>query len=101
MQTDLVIQGNSLSDGQMAELASACRAAQRRRLGPGAARLLDVDAGASVADTCVRMSLDHAFVPATARLSDFGLVPTGFEFAVAQVSPVLGPGHASQGEFHD
>lgn len=37
---------------------------------------------------------------AAEQLADFGSLPATFAFAVAQVSPVLGAGHAAQGEFH-
>lgn len=32
--------------------------------------------------------------------ADFGSLPGGFGFSIAQISPVLGPGHAAIGEFH-
>ncbi|MCW5721959.1 MAG: glycoside hydrolase/phage tail family protein [Devosia sp.] len=35
------------------------------------------------------------------QLADFGGVPSHFRFAVAQMSPVLGPGHWKQGEFDE
>jgi hypothetical protein len=34
------------------------------------------------------------------QVSDFGALPGAFAFTVAQISPVLGAGHAAQGEFH-
>jgi hypothetical protein len=34
------------------------------------------------------------------QLADFGAPPSSFVFTVAQISPVLGAGHAAQGEFH-
>ena len=34
------------------------------------------------------------------QAADFGGPPSGFAFTVAQVSPVLGVGHAARGEFH-
>ena len=74
MKFDLVIQGRSLADGQIAALAALCGSRKWRRLGPGAARLAGADCGAAVADICAQMRLDHAFVPATTKLSDFGLV---------------------------
>ncbi|SEP76747.1 Terminase-like family protein [Devosia sp. YR412] len=37
---------------------------------------------------------------AAEQLADFGAPPASFVFTVAQVSPVLGVGHATQGEFH-
>ena len=74
MKFDLVIQGRSLRDGQIAALASLCGSRKWRRLGPGAARLAGVDTGAAVESACDQMRLDHAFVPATTKLSDFALV---------------------------
>ena len=35
------------------------------------------------------------------QIADFGALPNTFHFSVAQISPVLGEGHAAQGEFHD
>ena len=35
------------------------------------------------------------------QTADFGGLPAGFGFTVAQISPVLGAGHAARGEFHD
>jgi hypothetical protein len=34
------------------------------------------------------------------QITDFGAQPNDFTFTVAQISPVLGVGHAAQGEFH-
>lgn len=38
---------------------------------------------------------------AAEQLADFGALPAGFAFTVAQISPVLGAGHQARGEFHD
>ena len=74
MQFDLVIQGQYIDNAQIEALARLCKAAQRRRLGPGAARLTGADRSADIAGACAELKLDHAFVPAQARLADFGLV---------------------------
>ncbi|GLQ10268.1 hypothetical protein GCM10007913_22000 [Devosia yakushimensis] len=37
---------------------------------------------------------------AAEQTADFGALPSGFGFTVAQISPVLGTGHAATGEFH-
>lgn len=74
MQFDLVIQGQTIDDTQIEALARLCKAAQWRRLGPGAARLTGADRSASMAGACADLKLDYAFVPAQARLADFGLV---------------------------
>jgi phosphoserine phosphatase len=74
MQFDLVIQGQHIDDTQIDALARLCKAARRRRLGPGAARLTGTDRSASIARACADLKLDYAFVPAQARLADFGLV---------------------------
>ncbi|SFZ85869.1 Putative phage tail protein [Devosia enhydra] len=42
-----------------------------------------------------------ALYSAADQIADFGALPAAFDFAVQQVSPVLGPGHAGQGVFHD
>lgn len=36
---------------------------------------------------------------AAEQTADFGVLPSAFSFAVAQVSPVLGAGHAATGSF--
>jgi hypothetical protein len=46
------------------------------------------------------VSTPAAAYGAALQLADFGAPPTSFDFTVAQVSPVLGAGHAAQGEFH-
>jgi phosphoserine phosphatase len=74
MQFDLVIQGQQIGDTQIEALARLSKAAERRRLGPGAARLTGADRSANIAGACADLKLDHAFVPAQARLADFGLV---------------------------
>jgi phosphoserine phosphatase len=74
MQFDLVIQGQQIDDARIEALARLCKAAAWRRLGPGAARLTAADRSAELAAACVELKLDHAFVPAQARLADFGLV---------------------------
>jgi len=72
--TDLIIQGPGLADAQAEALASLCRVQAWRRLGSGAARLADATPDPRLEAECARMRLDYAFVPAQARLSDFGLV---------------------------
>ncbi len=37
---------------------------------------------------------------AAEQMADFGALPAGFGFSVAQISPVLGVGHVATGEFH-
>jgi hypothetical protein len=37
---------------------------------------------------------------AAEQMADFGALPTGFGFGVAQISSVLGVGHVATGEFH-
>jgi phosphoserine phosphatase len=74
MSFDLVIQGRHLHDDQIGALARLCKAADWRRLGPGAARLSGADRGADITGVCTDLELDHAFVPAPAHLADFGLV---------------------------
>src|SRR3990172_10601938 len=74
MQFDLVVQGRCVEDSQIDALARLCKAAQRRRLGPGAARLTGADRSADIAGACAGLKFDHAFVPTQARLADFGLV---------------------------
>ena len=74
MQFDLVIQGPHIDDAQIEALARLSRAARWRRLGPGAARLTGPDRSADIAGACAGLEFDHAFVPANARLADFGLV---------------------------
>lgn len=74
MQFDLVIQGQTIEESQIESLARLSKAVQRRRLGPGAARLTGADRSAGMAGACVDLKLDYAFVPAQARLADFGLV---------------------------
>ena len=74
MQFDLVIQGRYIDDARIESLARLCKAAERRKLGPGAARLTGADRSTSIAGACADLKLDYAFVPAQARLADFGLV---------------------------
>ena len=74
MQFDLVIQGQTIDEPRIEALARLCKAAQWRRLGPGAARLTGAHRSADIAAACADLKLDHAFVPAQARLADFGLV---------------------------
>jgi hypothetical protein len=55
--------------------------------GTTAVRTLEVDGPAAV-------------YAGSEQLADFGAPPGAFAFTVAQISPVLGAGHAAQGEFH-
>ena len=74
MHFDLVIQGQHIDDARIESLARLCKAAQWRRPVPGAARLTGADRSADIAAACAELKLDYAFVPARARLADFGLV---------------------------
>jgi len=74
MQFDLVTQGPRINAAQIETLKRLCKAAHWRRLGPGAARLTGADRSSDIAAACAEMNLDYAYVPAKARLSDFGLV---------------------------
>jgi phosphoserine phosphatase len=88
VQTDLVLQGRVLEDSQIEALASLCAPSGWRRLGPGAARLASVGLDASLADACDRMQLDHAFVPAGKRLSEFGLVAMDMDSTLISIECV-------------
>lgn len=74
MQLDLVIQGQPINDAQIDVLAQLSRASKRLRLGPDAVRLHAAEPGADIAAACTGLGLDYAFVPAQARLADFGLI---------------------------
>lgn len=62
--------------------------AYRLRILNGAAVLRSV--------TCATPAATYA---AAEQLADFGLLPSGFDFEVTQLSPVLGAGHAARGRF--
>ena len=85
MQLDLVIQGRNIDDTQIEALARLCGAARRRRLGPGAARLTGADRSADIAAACADLQLDYAFVPAQARLADFGLVAMDMDSTLIRI----------------
>ncbi|KRA55774.1 glycoside hydrolase/phage tail family protein [Devosia sp. Root635] len=44
--------------------------------------------------------LPSAAYSSAEQVADFGVLPAAFDFTVAQLSAVLGQGHAAQGEFH-
>jgi hypothetical protein len=48
----------------------------------------------------VETSLPSASYSSAEQLADFGAPPDSFDFTVAQLSAVLGEGHAAEGEFH-
>lgn len=53
--------------------------------------------------TAVRVlesSTPAASYAGAAQVADFGALPAAFDFTVEQLSPVLGAGHAAQGEFY-
>ena len=45
-------------------------------------------------------SMPSASYGSAEQLADFGALPAAFNFTIEQISPVLGAGHAAQGEFH-
>ena len=74
MAFDLVVQGPRIDAAAIAELAQLCGAPGSRRLAPGAVRFAGARRDTAVADACARLALDCAWVPAQARLEDYGLV---------------------------
>ena len=88
MKTDLVIQGRNLPDGQINALASLCGPGGWRRLGPDAARLLGAGTNARLEAACAELKLDLACVPATAKLSDFGLVAMDMDSTLISIECV-------------
>ena len=61
-------------------------------------RVTILDGGTSV--RVLESSVPSASYSGADQVADFGTPPASFDFTVAQVSPVLGAGHAAQGEFH-
>jgi len=55
--------------------------------------------GADVVRT-IEVSAPSATYAAAEQAVDFGAPPTAFDFTVAQLSPVFGPGHEGAGAFH-
>ena len=53
----------------------------------------------AVAVRSIEAATPSASYAAAGQVADFGAPPAGFDFTVAQVSPVYGPGHAAAGRF--
>ncbi len=65
---------------------------------PEAYRVTITDGGSVVRSFDV--TAPSASYPAAVQVADFGSLPAGFDFTVAQLSPLYGPGHAATGAFH-
>lgn len=64
---------------------------------PEAYRLTILDGAVPV--RTIDLALPAATYTAAEQAADFGAPPTGFDFTVAQLSPLYGPGHAASGAF--
>ncbi|WP_193336504.1 baseplate megatron protein TIM-barrel domain-containing protein [Devosia beringensis] len=65
---------------------------------PEAYRLTILDGG--VVRRVIDVGSPTALYSSAEQLLDFGGLPGAFSFSVAQLSPVLGAGHAASGDFH-
>ncbi|RPI45874.1 MAG: phosphoserine phosphatase SerB [Betaproteobacteria bacterium] len=70
---NLVIQGSDIATPDLKALAKLAQASGIERISATAFRLCDARPAAEVAPYCARAMLDHAYVPAGRRLSDYGL----------------------------
>jgi phosphoserine phosphatase len=70
----LIVQGLDVATRDLKEIAKLAGASGIERIGDEAFRLLDARPAAGIAPYCEAARLDHAFVPESARLDDFGLV---------------------------
>lgn len=71
---NLIVQGIDVYTRDLKEIAKLTRASAIERVGHEAFRLRDAEPEADIAAYCEAARLDHAFVPDSARLDDFGLV---------------------------
>lgn len=71
---NLVVQGLEVYTRDLKEIAKLARASGIERVGDEAFRLRDAQPASGIAAYCEAARLDHAFVPESVRLADFGLV---------------------------
>ncbi len=71
---NLIVQGLEVHTRDLKEIAKLTGAARIERVGDEAFRLRDAKPADGVPAYCQAARLDHAFVPESARLTDFGLV---------------------------
>jgi phosphoserine phosphatase len=71
---NLVVQGLDVANRDLKEIAKLARASAIERVGDEAFRLRDAERTGAIAAYCEGARLDHAFVPESARLDDFGLL---------------------------
>lgn len=71
---NLIVQGLEVYTRDLKEIAKLARASGIERVGDEAFRLRDAQPAAGIAAYCEAARLDHAFVPESVRLADFGLV---------------------------
>ena len=70
---NLVIQGAEIATPDLKALAKLAQATRIERITAAAFRLCDAKPAAEIASYCEQAQLDHAYVPAGRRLSDYGL----------------------------
>ena len=71
---NLILQGASLADEDVRQLAALACARRSERIGAAACRLLDARPHADIAAYCARARLDFAFVPPGRKLADMRLL---------------------------
>jgi len=71
---NLIVQGASLADAHLRDLAALSGAQRSERLGDAACRLYAAQPHADIAAYCARARLDFAFVPPGRRLADMRLL---------------------------
>ena len=71
---NLIVQGLDVATRDLKEIAKLAGASGIERVADEAFRMRDARPAAGIAPYCEAARLDHAFVPKSARLEDFGLV---------------------------
>ncbi len=82
---NLVIQGVEIETRALKELAKLVGAQGIQRITGSAFRLLQAERSDEIADYCAERSLDHAWVPETRRLRDFGLFVTDMDSTLIDI----------------
>src|SRR5690606_12637672 len=85
---NLIIQGSDIQNSDLRAVAKLAAASQIDRINEEAFRLLEAQPHPDIAQYCEEAHLDHAFVPAGKKLTDFGLIAMDMDSTLLAIESI-------------
>ncbi|ABI58869.1 MULTISPECIES: phosphoserine phosphatase SerB [Nitrosomonas] len=85
---NLIIQGTDIQNNDLRAIAKLAQASQIDRITGEAFRMINAQLHPDIPDYCEETNLDHAFVPAGKKLSDFGLISMDMDSTLLAIESI-------------